>query len=108
MDELLKRIPAERLYELTGIQLLSLNTLFQLYADNLAGIAPRARWMNLPEYVMHLLGGRAVSEFTMATHTQMMRLGTQEWCEEIFRESGLERRAAPEIVPTGTCIGALS
>ncbi len=108
MDELLKRIPAERLYELTGIQLLSLNTLFQLYADNLAGIAPRARWMNLPEYVMHLLGGRAVSEFTMATHTQMVRLGTQEWCEEIFRESGLERRAAPEIVPTGTCIGALS
>jgi rhamnulokinase len=107
MEKLLQRISAERLYALTGIQLLSLNTLFQLYADNGAGIPPQAPWLNLPEYVTYLLGGRAVSEFTMATHTQMMALGTQEWCDEIFHEAGIARRAAPEIVPTGTCVGKL-
>ena len=107
MEKLLRRISAERLYALTGIQLLSLNTLFQLYADNCAGIPPQAPWLNLPEYVTYLLGGRAASEFTMATHTQMVALGTQQWCEEIFREAGLALRAAPEIVPTGTCVGKL-
>jgi rhamnulokinase len=107
MEKLLRQISAERLYELTGIQLLSLNTLFQLYADNCAGIAPKARWLNLPEYVTHLLGGRTASEFTMATHTQMVAVGTQNWCEEIFREAGLARSAAPEIVATGTHVGKL-
>jgi rhamnulokinase len=107
MEKLLRQIPAERLYALTGIQLLSLNTLFQLYADNCAGIPPQFPWLNLPEYVTQLLGGRAVSEFTMATHTQMVALKTHNWCEEIFREAGLARSAAPEIVATGTFVGRL-
>ncbi len=34
MEEVLRRISADRLYALTGIQLLNLNTLFQLYADH--------------------------------------------------------------------------
>ena len=37
-----------RLYALTGIQLLRINTLYQLYADQLAGADPRQRWLNLP------------------------------------------------------------
>ncbi len=57
---------------------------------------------------MHLLGGAPVSEFTNATHTQLVALGTQKWCDEIFRETGLAREAAPEIVPTGACIGRLT
>lgn len=107
MEEVLKAISIERLYALTGIQLLSLNTLFQLYADNLAGIAPEARWLNLPEYLTHLLGGKAVSEYTMATHTQMVALKTRKWCEEVFGEAGHAITAAPEIVPTGTCVGTV-
>jgi len=108
MEEVLQRISADRLYALTGIQLLSLNTLFQLYADHAAGIPAQAKWLNLPEYVTHLLGGAPVSEFTNATHTQLVALGTQEWCDEVFRKTGLAREAAPEIVQTGTCVGKLT
>lgn len=105
MKEVLSRIPAERMYELTGIQLLSLNTVFQLYADTESGIDQRRRWLNLPEYVTYLLGGKAVSEYTNATHTQLVKLGRLEWCEEIFQNAGLSLAAAPEIVPTGTVVG---
>ena len=98
----------DRLYALTGIQILGLNTLYQLYADKLAGIDQRLPWLNIPEYVTFFLGGRPVSEYTNATHTQLVRLGTTEWCEEIFQATGLEKAAAPEIVPTGTCVGELS
>jgi rhamnulokinase len=107
MAEVHRLISPDRLYSLTGIQLLSLNTLYQLYADKLAGIDSGSRWLNLPEYVTHLLGGKPVSEYTNATHTQLVRLGTRNWCDEIFRATGLERAAAPEIVPTGSIVGTL-
>ena len=108
MAEVHRLISPDRLYSLTGIQLLSLDTLYQLYADKLAGIDSRARWLNLPEYITHLLGGKPVSEYTNATHTQLVTLGTRDWCDEIFRATGLERAAAPDIVPTGSIAGTLS
>src|SRR6266481_9320692 len=100
-------IPPSRLYALTGIQLLGLNTIYQLYADKLAGRNSRSAWLNLPEYVTYRLGGRRVAEYTNATHTQLMRLGTQEWCAEIFQRLGLDISSAPRIVPTGTVVGCI-
>jgi rhamnulokinase len=100
-------IPPARLYSLTGIQLLGLNTLYQLYADRQAGGNPSTAWLNLPEYMTYRLGGQSVAEYTNATHTQLLRLGTQQWCEEIFQEVGLDISAAPKIVPTGTLVGTI-
>src|SRR2546429_8136216 len=57
-------IPPSQLYSLTGIQLLGLNTLYQLYADKLAGRNCRSAWLNLPEYVTYRLGGQRVAEYT--------------------------------------------
>ena len=100
-------ISKSRLYLLTGIQLLGINTLYQLYADKLAGGCPGAGWLNLPEYVTYRLGGRRVAEYTNATHTQLVHLGGQEWCEEIFESLGLDISAAPKIVPTGSIVGSI-
>jgi len=98
-------IPPERLYSLTGIQILRINTVYQLYADKLAGNRVDLPWLLLPEYVTYHLGGRAVAEYTNATHTALVQLGTQRWCAEIFEALGLAYRAAPEIVPSGTIVG---
>ncbi|HXJ07132.1 MAG TPA: rhamnulokinase family protein [Candidatus Acidoferrum sp.] len=97
-----------RLYSLTGIQILRLNTLYQLYADKLAGFDPRLPWVNLPEFIAYRLCGRRVSEYTDATHTGLVELGTQRWCDEIFQELGLEMTAVPEIVPSGSVLGPIS
>jgi len=99
-------VSPSRLYSLTGIQLLGLNTLYQLYADKLAGGCPGTGWLNLPEYVTYRLGGQRVAEYTNSTHTQLVRLGGQEWCEEIFQSLGLDISAAPKIVPTGSIVGS--
>jgi len=101
-------IPPARLYTLTGIQLLGLNTIYQLYADKLAGRNSRSPWINLPEYVTFRLGGQRVAEYTNATHTQLVRLGSQDWCEEIFQGIGLDISAAPKIVPTGSIVGSIA
>lgn len=107
MREVFELIAPERLYELTGIQIISLNSVFQLYADKIAGVDAELRWLNLPEYITYLLGGRPVAEYTNATHTQLASLGEQRWCGEIFEALGLAMLAAPEIVETGTLVGAI-
>lgn len=105
--EVLSRIPAARLYALTGIQQLRINTLHQLYADSADGTPASAPWINLPEYVLHALGARRVSEYTNATHTQLVDLNRRNWSEEIFAAAGLNMAAAPKIVPCGTQLGRI-
>ena len=102
-----RRISPERLRELAGVQLLRINTLYQLYADGLGGLAEGQRWLNLPEYVLSRLGGARVAELTNATHSGMVELGKGQWCREIFQAAGLDRSAAPKIVPPGTKVGRL-
>jgi rhamnulokinase len=106
--ELWKRISAERIYTLTGIQHLRINTLYQLYADRLDAIPRAAKWLNVPEYILQFLGGSPVAEYSNATHTQMVVCGKREWSSEIFAAAGLDRTAAPEIVPAGTLLGKYS
>jgi rhamnulokinase len=111
MQEVFARIARDRLYELTGIQFLRFNTLYQLYADRRDGLDRGARWLNIPEYLLHrlcgLVPGTAVAEYTNATHTQLVDTRTRVWCDEIFEKVGLDRSAAPPVVPPGTQLGPL-
>lgn len=100
-----KTLPAGRLYAITGVQMLRFNTLYQLIADRDAGLPDGACWLNLPEYILCSLGGRPVSEFTLATHTQLVSATDRTWSAEIFRAAGLDQNKAPEIVPPGTIVG---
>jgi rhamnulokinase len=102
-----ERCSPGRLRELTGVELIRINTLYQLYADKLAGADPGATWMNLPEYVLSRWGGERVAEYTNATHTQLVELYEKQWCEEIFRATGLDVARAAKIVPPGTVVGKL-
>jgi rhamnulokinase len=103
-----ERISAERMRELTGLQLLALNTVYQIHADCMVsdGVVPHERWLNLPEYVLYWLGGRAVSERTNASHTQMVGLDGR-WSEEIFAAVGASVEDAPVIVEPGTDLGVV-
>jgi rhamnulokinase len=97
------RISPERLYQLTGIQILALNTLYQLHADS--DIEQSLPWTNLPEFLMQQLGGKRASEYTNATHTQLLSVRDQTWCPEIFEAAGLDLKAAPPVVRPGTDLG---
>ena len=92
----------------TGAQPLRINTVYQLIADRIAGIAATAPWLNLPEYVLYRLGGRPVSEYTNATHTGLVDLRTGTWSHRLLGRLDLAIETCPEIVPSGTIIGKLS
>lgn len=103
-----KLLSPPQLYSLTGIQIARFNTVYQLYADKLADCDPATPWINLPEFITYRLCGKRVSEYTNATHTGLVQLGTHQWCGEIFRELGLNISAAPTIVPTGSVLSPVS
>jgi rhamnulokinase len=98
-------ISAERMRELTGVQLLRLNTVYQIFADEPE--LQKYRWLNLPEYVLFSLGGHAVSEWSNTTHTQMAGLDGK-WSPEIFAALGLSLNTAPPIASPGTDVGVVT
>jgi len=100
-----ERIPATRMRELTGIQLLRINTAYQLFADDVE--LRKLPWLNLPEYILHTLGARPVSERTNASHTQLLGLDGN-WSDEILRAVEIPSSAMPELVNPGTDIGKLA
>jgi len=100
-----ERIAPERLRALTGVQMQSLNTVYQLHADALAGEA--GMWVNLPEYLLYRWGGEKVSERTNATHTGLVGLDGA-WSPEIFAAAGVRVEDAPRIVEAGTDVGEYS
>jgi rhamnulokinase len=99
------RLSPERMRDLTGIQLLRINTVYQMFAES-ADLRSQ-RWLNLPEYVLYRLGGRPVAELTNASHTQMLDLDGR-WSPEIFAAADAPIKCAPDIVHPGTDIGRLS
>lgn len=101
-------IAREKLYKLTGTQLLRFNTLYQLYADSYEGVEQHFPWINIPEFLMYRLGARPAAELTNATHTALVSLDNRDWCTEVFEQLGIDMTAAPAIVPTGCSLGALT
>ncbi|MFZ0630163.1 MAG: FGGY-family carbohydrate kinase [Acidobacteriaceae bacterium] len=104
MDAVHTIVPAAELYSRTGVQIQTINTVYQLYADKLAG-TPSALWVMLPESILHWLGAPRVAEYTNATHTALLDPETRSWSADLFAALGLDLSAAPPLVPTGTALG---
>ncbi len=100
-------IPADQLYARTGVQIQPINTVYQLYADKLAGVPASAPWLNLPEYIFHWLGAPRVAEITNATHTALVDPTKRSWSDELFAALGLDRSAAPPLVSSGSGLGLI-
>ncbi len=110
MTRALEIVSRERLYELTGIQFLPFNTLYQLLAHRQEHPREWARarlWLNLPEYFSFRLTGNAAAEYTNATHTQMVDIRERTWSGEVQGCFGLEPDKFPPILPPGTELGKL-
>lgn len=103
VPEVHARVPFETLYEKTGIQFQPFNTIYQLYADALAGrLARAASMLMLPDYFHYRLTGKQSREYTNATTTGLVNAHTRAWDNDII--SALKYPAAlfPETCEPGT------
>ena len=108
MEQFFEYVPRAEIYERTGIQCLDFNTLFQLYAHSRAGL-PRnaARLLLIPDLINFFLSGRAVSEYTNATTTQLVNARRGGWDQDLIEKLDLPAGLFAEIVPAGTDLGPL-
>jgi rhamnulokinase len=101
------RVPKANLYEVTGIQTMPINTIFQLLADERsAAFAEVARIALIPDLISLWLSGELANEVTNASTTGLLDARTATWARELVARLGLP--AAPfasDPVKPGTTLG---
>ncbi len=110
MEEFFSRISRKRIYALTGIQLLHLNSLFQLHAlrrDKPFLLEAASDLLFMPDLFDFLLTGEKKTEFTMATTSQLYNPKKKDWESEIIEALGISPSMMQEIVQPGSFIGNL-
>lgn len=106
----LEKVGEKKIFEETGIQFMSINTLYQLLADVEANgdvLSIADRFLNIADYLNYLFSGAARAERSLASTTQIYNPVTRQWSRELIGALGLPGRIFPEIVPSGTQIGTL-
>ena len=101
-----EKIPFSQLYRHTGCQFQTFNSIYQLYADKVAGrLEGVTDFLMIPEYLMYKLCGTKAKEFTNATTMGMVNAQTGEFDETILEKLGYPRHLFPKLSQPGTVIG---
>ncbi len=101
-----EKIPFAELYHRTGIQFQPFNTIYQLYADKLAGrLDGVTDFLMIPEYLMYRLCGTKSHEYTNATTGGMVGAKTGEYDPEIIEALDLPKGLFQKLQQPGTVIG---
>ena len=113
MDEVIDKVhaivPFEELYSRTGIEFMSFNTVYQLYADKIAGrFEGVTDFLMLPEYFMYKLTGVKKKEFTDATTMGLINSETLQFDKEIWQKLGYPIELAAPVYQPGTLVGRLT
>jgi rhamnulokinase len=108
MDEVLGQVDASRLYDVTGIQQLPFNTLYQLVeAHGSAAYEHAATLLLLPDLLAYWLTGQVRAERTNASTTQFYDARSREWALPLLEELGLRTDVLPPLCDPGEVVGTL-
>jgi rhamnulokinase len=110
LEAAISRVPRERIYEITGLQFLPFNTVYQLLALSLSRsplLDVAETLLMMPDLFGWLLTGRRASERTDASTTQLLNPRTGTWSDELCQELGLPRTILPDLIEPGSELGPL-
>ena len=106
IPQLHEKISFTRLYRHTGIQFQPFNTVYQLYADKLAGrLEGVTDFLMIPEYLMYKLCGVKSHEYTNATTGGMVSAETGEYDGAIIAALDLPKQLFHPLQQPGTVLG---
>jgi rhamnulokinase len=105
-----QRMPRERIYEITGLQFLPFNTLYQLLAlvearSPLLDVAETLLMM--PDLIGWLLTGERAGERTDASTTQLLDPRSGIWSDELCERLSLPRAILPNLIEPGSALGLI-
>ncbi len=111
VDEAFKTMPKEKLYGITGIQFMELNTLFQLISlkKYRPWMLERAdKMLFMPDLFGYMLTGKMCAEYSIASTSQLIDLDKRTWSKEILNAFGIKESIFAPLVQPGTVLGELS
>ncbi|MBU5591877.1 rhamnulokinase [Clostridium sp. MSJ-4] len=110
IDEVAKDITKDKLYTLTGNQIMEINTLFQLYYEYLKKdktISEATTMLMMPDLFNYLLTGVKRAEKSIASTTQIFDPYNKKWNDYIINKLGFNKDIFPQIISPGTEIGPI-
>ena len=112
MEEYLEKVVDKKtVYDITGIQFMNFNSLFQLYAmqqDGNSAMKMADKVLFVPDALSWMLTGEAVCEYTIASTSQMLDPRTGDLSEKLIESVGMKRSQFGRMVQPGTKIGVLT
>jgi rhamnulokinase len=111
MERVFARVEPRELYERTGIQLMPINTLFQLEAMVTAGdpaLEHTESLLLIPDLLHYWLGGVAACERTNASTTQCLDIRTGTWARDVLERVGIPSGLFAEPVAPATVLGQVA
>jgi rhamnulokinase len=109
MPAIFERLPPAEIYARSGIQLMEINTLFQVYsqARSRAWPAAAARLLMMPDLFHFLLSGRQENEYTIASTTGLLDARSRRWDPQLLELAGLPAALLGEPRAAGCRLGPL-
>ena len=112
MDDYLEKVlDRKTVYDITGIQFMNFNSLFQLHAmrqANNVALQHCKKVLFVPDALSWMLTGEAVCEYTIASTSQMLDPRTGDLSEKLIESVGMKRSQFGRMVQPGTQIGVLT
>ena len=112
MDDYLKHVISRKeVYDVTGIQFMNFNSIFQLHAmrrENNSAFINAQKILFIPDALSWMLTGEAVCEYTIASTSQLLDPRTKQLDERLLASLGLTRSKFGRMVQPGTKIGHLT
>lgn len=104
-EQVADRLGISSLYATTGIQLMGINTIFQLAVHDPRELERADRLLLLPDLLVHGLGGTQGAERSNASTTGLMEARSGDWSDELIGELSLRRSLFPEVKQAGVRAG---
>jgi rhamnulokinase len=99
-------VPDERLYEITGLQKLPFNTLYQLVAAiGTPQFEAAQQLLLIPDLLAYWLTGELGAEYTNASTTELLDVRTRDWSLPLISAVGLRPSLLPPVRQPGSTIG---
>ena len=109
-ERLFARVSRADVFGYTGIQIMAINSLYQLYALRLAdspALAAAKRLLFMPDLLNYWLSGAQRSEITIASTSQFYNPKTRRFETELFERLGMPAKILAELIEPGEQLGTL-
>ncbi len=110
MDRAFQLIPRKEMYACTGIQFMPFNSVFQLLSvvESKSPLLDKVQTLLfMPDLFNFFLTGQKLSEYTIASTSQLLNAQKRDWEPGMFEKLGLPVHIMAPIIQPGTSIGQL-